>query len=209
METGLLAAFWIVSFSLVMTPGADWAYVISAGMRARALAPALVGMLLGYLMITLVVAAGVGALVASVPAILTALTFFGAAYLLWLGLHILVRRPTPTVDEEQTSGPWYAWTVRGFAISGLNPKALLLFLALLPQFTRPDAGWPISAQVTALGFVQIVNCALVYSLVGISLKLVSRTRPKVAGMVSQFSGVVMIAIAFLLLVEQVLVMTGA
>jgi threonine/homoserine/homoserine lactone efflux protein len=209
VEIQLLAAFWVVSFSLAMTPGADWAYTISAGLRDHGLAPAVAGILLGHLMFMLVVAAGVGALVASVPTILTALTFIGVAYLLWLGIGILRKPPVPTIGEEQTSGSWYAWTVRGFAISGLNPKVLLLFLALLPQFTRPDAEWPIFAQIIAMGCVHIVNCALVYSLVGIGAKVVLRTRPKVARMVSQFSGAAMIAIAFLLLAEQMLVLRGA
>jgi threonine/homoserine/homoserine lactone efflux protein len=209
VEIQVLVAFWVVSSALVMTPGADWAYAIAAGTRDRAVAPAVVGMLLGYVMITLVVAAGVGALVASIPAILMVLTLLGAAYLLWLGVGVLVRPPMPSTGEEQTSGPWYAWTVRGFAISGFNPKALLLFLALLPQFTRANALWPISAQITAMGLVQIVNCAFVYSLVGIGSKLALRTRPKMARMVSRFSGAAMITIAFLLLAEQVLVMMGA
>ena len=209
MDLGLLAAFWVVSFSLVMTPGADWAYAISAGMRGRALAPAVAGMLLGYLTITLVVAAGVGALVARLPSILTALTFLGAAYLLWLGIGILVRPPEPTAGEERTSGSWSAWTIRGFAVSGVNPKALLLFLALLPQFTRSDAGWPMSVQIAAMGLVQIVNCAVVYSLVGVGSKIVLRTRPKVARVVSRASGAAMIAVGFLLLVEQGFVVGGA
>lgn len=113
MDIGFVAAFWVVSFSLAVTPGTDWAYTISAGMRDRALAPAVAGILLGHLVFMLVVAAGVGALVASVPIFLTALTFIGTAYLLWLGVGILVRPPVPTVDEEPSSGSWYAWTARG------------------------------------------------------------------------------------------------
>lgn len=209
METGLVAAFWVVSMSLVMTPGADWAYAISAGMKDRTLAPALAGMLLGYLMITLVVAAGVGALVTSVPVILTVLTVLGAAYLLWLGVGVLVRPPVPAAGETRTSGAWFAWTVRGFVISGVNPKALLLFLALLPQFTRPEAGWPVSGQIAAMGFVHMVNCALIYSLVGIGSKVVLRTRPTVARLVGQVSGAAMIAIALLLLAEQAFALGNA
>jgi threonine/homoserine/homoserine lactone efflux protein len=202
---GMLTAFWVVSFSLVMVPGADWAYAISAGMRERAIAPAIAGMLCGYLMITLVVAAGVGALVASVPAILTVLTFLGAGYLLWLGWNTLARPSAPGVaqDDAASSTP-SGWVLRGFAVSGVNPKALLLFIALLPQFTRRDVEWSIAEQIGALGLVQIVNCAVVYSLVAVGSKFVLRTRPKVARMVSQFSGAAMIVIALLLLVEQLL-----
>jgi threonine/homoserine/homoserine lactone efflux protein len=186
----------------VMVPGADWAYAISAGLRERAIAPAIAGLLAGYLMITLVVAAGVGALVASVPMVLTVLTFVGAAYLLWLGANVLVNPSIPTVGDADGSGSRLGWVFRGFAISGVNPKALLLFVALLPQFTRQGEAWSVPAQIGALGFVQIVNCAVVYSLVAVGSKYVLRARPSAARMVNKFSGSAMIFIALLLLVEQ-------
>jgi threonine/homoserine/homoserine lactone efflux protein len=201
MAISMLTAFWVVSFSLVMVPGADWAYAISAGMRDRAM-PALAGLLAGYLMITGVVAAGVGALVASVPVVLTVLTFVGAAYLFWLGANILARPSVPTAGGEQVSKTSLGWTIKGFAVSGANPKALLLFLALLPQFTRQGAAWCIPAQIGVLGLVQIVNCAVVYSFVAAGSKYVLRARPEAARRVSQFSGAAMILIALLLLTEQ-------
>jgi threonine/homoserine/homoserine lactone efflux protein len=204
VEISLLTAFWLVSLSLVMVPGADWAYAIAAGLRDRAIAPAITGMLFGYLAITVVVAAGIGALVASVPAILTVLTVVGAGYLLWLGGNILARPSALTVADEGVTDTRLKWSIRGFATSGLNPKALLLFLALLPQFTRRTGGWPISEQIAAMGIVHIVNCAVVYTLVGVGSKIVLRTRPKVARRVSQVSGAAMIVIAVLLLLEQLL-----
>lgn len=203
MAISMLAAFWLLSFSLVMVPGADWAYAIAAGMREKALAPALGGMLLGYLMITAVVSAGVGALVASVPSILSVLTVLGAGYLLWLGGNVLARPAIPTTADGQAAGA-LGWLARGFVVSGMNPKALLLFLALLPQFTNRSNAWPVGMQIAALGLVQIANCALVYSLVGLGAKIVLRTRPKVARLVSQFSGLAMLSIGVLLLAEQVL-----
>jgi len=198
----MLTAFWFLSFSLVLTPGADWAYAISAGMREKAIAPAVAGMLSGYLMITLVVAAGVGALVASDPTILAGLTVLGAGYLLWLGFHILAHPSVPSAGEQQTSSTWLGWAARGFVVSGMNPKAILLFLALLPQFTTRDGAWSIPAQITAMGLVQIANCAVVYSLVGLASKIVLRTRPAAARRVSQFSGTAMIVIAIGLLAGQ-------
>jgi len=198
----LLTAFWIVSFSLVMVPGADWAYAITAGMRRGAILPAITGMLSGYLMITLVVAAGIGALVASVPGALTALTLVGAAYLLWLGGNVLARPGAPGAAPGRMASTRLGWVVRGFAVSGMNPKALLLFIALLPQFTRQGQAWPISAQIGALGAVQMINCAVVYSSVAVGAKFILGSRPKASRMVSQFSGAAMILVALLLLLEQ-------
>jgi threonine/homoserine/homoserine lactone efflux protein len=204
MEISLLTAFWVVSFSLVMVPGADWAYAISAGLRERAIAPAITGMLLGYLAITLVVAAGIGALVASVPTLLNFLTIVGAGYLLWLGRNILARPSVLTIADRQMTKTSLEWFIRGFAISGLNPKALLLFLALLPQFTSRAGAWPVSEQIGTLGLVHMANCAVVYAAVGVGSKIVLRTRPKFSRLVSQVSGAAMILIGALLLIEQVI-----
>src|ERR1700743_3033362 len=110
VETGLLTAFWLLSFSWGVVPGADWASAVWGGWRGRAIAPAVTGMLCGYLAITIVVAAGIGALVASVPAILTVLTFVGAGYLLWLGGNILARPSVPAVVEERAADTGLKWS---------------------------------------------------------------------------------------------------
>ncbi|CAJ48291.1 putative amino acid efflux protein, partial [Bordetella avium 197N] len=204
VETGMLLSFWIVSLSLVIVPGPDWAYVISAGLRHRAIAPALGGMLSGYMMITLLTAAGIGALVVSEPRILTLLSVVGAAYLLWLGAGKLKHPAAAVSSGAGVQGSWRAWAARGFLVSGVNPKVLLLYLALLPQFTTRDSAWPIATQITVLGLVQILNCALVYSLVGAGAKTLLGARPEAARRVGQFSGVAMIVIALMLLAEQLI-----
>ena len=82
MSFAALTAFWAVSFLLVITPGADWAYVISAGLRGRRLVlPAVIGLVCGALLATLAVAAGVGSLVAQNPVLLTALFSVGVGVL--------------------------------------------------------------------------------------------------------------------------------
>lgn len=207
MEASLLTAFWVVSFSLVMVPGADWAYAISAGLRGRMVAPAVGGMLLGYLAITIVVAAGIGKLVTRVPSVLTILTVVGGAYLLWLGIRTLMRPPELSAGQDEAQKSPWGWSMRGFAISGLNPKALLLFVALLPQFVRSQAGWSAAGQIVALGCVHMVNVGSVYSVVGLGSKIVLSTRPKAARRVSQLSGVAMILVAILLFAEQVYAFT--
>ena len=202
MTAGSLAAFWAVSMLFVITPGADWAYAIAAGLRRRAVAPAVAGLLLGHAVATVVVAAGVGALIAGMAGAMTALTVAGSGYLLWLGAGLLAHPPVPQTGDELSAGSWVDWTIRGFCVSGLNPKVFLLFLALLPQFTDPAASWAIPAQITALGALHVVNCGAVYVLVGYSSQAVLRTRPRAARAVSRVSGVAMIAIALVLLGER-------
>lgn len=203
MTVSILAAFWAVSFLFVITPGVDWAYVISAGIRGRWVVPAVAGLLAGHLLATLIVAAGAGALLASNPAALSVMTMVGAAYLLWMGVNMLCNPSTPAAGEEKAES-WSRWMLRGFCVSGLNPKVFLLFLALLPQFTDPLSNWPVATQIIALGLLHLVSCGIIYLLVGYSARSVLQTRPAAARTVSRLSGVAMIAIAALLLGERLL-----
>ena len=202
MAIGLFAAFWAVSILFVITPGMDWAYAISAGMQGRMVIPAVSGLLLGHFVAIMIVAAGIGALVASNPVALTVLTVIGATYLLWLGFNMFTHPSVPNAGQVQESNSWRHWTIKGACVSGLNPKVFLLFLALLPQFTDPTGSWSIPVQIIALGVMHILSCGTVYFLVGFCAQTVLRTRPKAAQYVSQISGLAMIVIALLLLVEQ-------
>lgn len=204
MAVGSVAAFWAVSLLLVLVPGADWAYAITAGLRDRTILPAVGGLLAGYLLLTAVVAAGVAALVARSSLVLTALTTAGAVYLVWLGITTVARPSPPRAAEEGGAGSWLRRAARGAGISGLNPKALLLFLALLPQFTAGGTSWPFAARIALLGLVHTANCAVVYTGVGTTARRVLRTRPAVAKAVTRCSGIAMILIGALLLAERLL-----
>lgn len=203
MSLSMFAAFWAVSVLFVITPGADWAYAISAGIRGRRVVPAVAGMLSGHLVATLIVAAGVGSVISGAPGVMTILTVAGAGYLLWLGLGMLRHPSAPAVPNED-AGSRLKWAFKGFCISGLNPKVFLLFLALLPQFTDVHAAWPLPLQMIALGLVHVISCGVVYLLVGYCSSTVLRTRPRAAQNVSRISGGLMIIIAGLLLTEQFL-----
>ncbi|MEG0859776.1 MAG: LysE family transporter [Pseudomonas sp.] len=202
MTLSALAAFWAVSFLFVITPGVDWAYAISAGVRGRFVVPAVAGLLSGHIVATLIVAAGVGGLLMNVPFALTALTLAGAGYLLWLGLNMLLSPSAPAQGAAAETGTWSGWAAKGLCVSGLNPKVILLFLALLPQFTNPLAAWPVPVQILVLGMLHAFSCAAVYLAVGFGARAVLSTRPGAALMVSRLSGAAMIVIALLLAAER-------
>jgi threonine/homoserine/homoserine lactone efflux protein len=195
-------AFWAVSILFIITPGADWAYAITAGLRNRSVVPAVAGMLAGHVLATVVVAAGVGVLVARTPAVLTVLTFAGALYLAWLGVGLLRRPAVPRAGVEAVTMSPARQALTGVGVSALNPKVFLLFLALLPQFSDPGATWPVGTQMMVLGAVHVASCALVYFAVGLASRRVLATRPAAARVVTRVSGVLMTVIALVLLVEQ-------
>jgi threonine/homoserine/homoserine lactone efflux protein len=204
MSISTMLAFWGVSALFVITPGADWAYAITAGLRYRTVLPAVGGLLAGHLAATLAVAAGLAAVMARSPLVLSVLTTAGAMYLLWLGWNMSCGPVEVTAADgcaAEPSVPWVRQAIGGFGVSGLNPKVFLLFLALLPQFVDPGAAWPPYAQIVALGVVHVASCAVVYLAVGAGARAVLSTRPSVASTVTRLSGCVLLVIGAVLLIE--------
>jgi threonine/homoserine/homoserine lactone efflux protein len=91
--------------------------------------------------------------------------------------------------------------VRGLGVSALNPKGLLIFLALLPQFTNPRWSWPLTAQLGLLGLVFAASCGAFYLGLGSAARKILAARPAAARAVTRFSGVAMVVIGALLLVR--------
>ena len=198
------AAFWLLSLALAVTPGADWAYAITAGLRYRTVVPAVSGLLLGHLAATVLVAAGVASLLARSPLVMTMLTTAGAVYLVWLGVGTLTRPSTPQAGTEAAGRSWVRQAAKGFGISGLNPKVFLLFLALLPQFTDPESPTSIGVQILLLGLLHVATCAVIYTGVGTGARVLLAARPSAAIMVARFSGAAMTVLGAILLVEQLI-----
>ncbi|MEG3627337.1 LysE family translocator [Streptomyces poriticola] len=204
MDSGTLLSFLALDLLLVCVPGADWAYAISAGLRDRAVTWAVGGLVAGYALHTALAAAGLAVLVAGSPALLTALTVVGAAYLVWLGWSVLRRPGTPgTAGETVASATPARVFLRGATISGLNPKGLLLYLSLLPQFLVTGEGHlPVPVQTVALGLTHMACCAAVYLTVGIAARAVLGARPAAARAVTRTSGAAMLGIGAFLLVQR-------
>ncbi|MFE7960516.1 LysE family translocator [Streptomyces sp. NPDC057413] len=219
MDSATLLSFLALDFLLVCVPGADWAYAIAAGLGGRSVTLAVSGLVAGYALHTALASAGLAVLVAGSPALLTALTVAGAGYLVRLGWTVL-RRPgvpgdgVPAVDGDGARGgapggarggaPGGARVFgRGAAISGLNPKGLLLYLSVLPQFLAVrGARLPVPAQTAVLGVLHMACCAAVYCGVGLLARAVLGARPAAARAVTRTSGAAMLGIGAFLLVER-------
>jgi threonine/homoserine/homoserine lactone efflux protein len=202
MAASSVAAFWVVAILLIIVPGPDWAFTIGAGLRGGSVAAAVGGLAIGYATISGVVTAGVGALVARTPDVLTGLTVAGGLYLMWHGARTLAQPAAPIAAAGAPASSNRALLVRGIGVSGLNPKGLLVLLALLPQFASPHGSWPLSAQLGLLGLVFTLSCALFYLALGSSARRVLHTRPRAAAALSRLSGAAMFVIGALLLAER-------
>jgi threonine/homoserine/homoserine lactone efflux protein len=202
MAVSSIAAFWAVAALLIAVPGADWAYVIGTVLAGRSVVLAVSGIALGY--------AGMTTVVARTPASLIALTVAGGCYLVWLGSRTLIRpagHGTATgvpAENPATARGDQATLVKGIGVSGLNPKGLLVFLALLPQFVSPRESWPLAVQLGILGLVFTLSCAVFYLSMGWFIRRILSASPAAARVITRVSGAAMIVIGALLLAERLL-----
>jgi threonine/homoserine/homoserine lactone efflux protein len=203
MAVSSVAAFWAVALLLIVVPGPDWAFVLGSGLRGRTVLPAVGGLVLGYAMVTVVVAAGVGAVIARSPQFLTVLTVIGGAYLLWHGIRTLTGSGARPGQPGRPGLP-RGTLARGVGVSALNPKGLLIFLALLPQFTSPHAVWPEAAQLAFLGLVFMLTVAAFYLCLGSLARKILHERPAALHLITRLSGAAMAVVGTVLLTARLI-----
>jgi threonine/homoserine/homoserine lactone efflux protein len=207
MNPQLFLTFLVVAGALACTPGVDWAYSITAGLRQRSFVPAVAGLCGGYVLHTALLVAGLAALLTGVPGMLGWLTVAGAAYLLWLGVATLRSwRGASFGGSRGDVAPanQFRTFLQGMGTSGINPKGLLFYVALVPQFVSPEAPLPVPVQSGLLGLTFVVLVAVVYSCVALLARKLLHSRPAAARRVTLASGVVMVALGAVLLSEQLL-----
>jgi threonine/homoserine/homoserine lactone efflux protein len=196
------ASFGALDLLLVMTPGADWAFAIAAGLRRDGVIAAIAGLAAGYLAQAALVAAGLGALLARNADALRIITIAGTAYLLGLGIAVL-RHPAPVEAAHQPARSRLRGGLRGAAVSGLNPKGILLVFVVLPQFVVAKAAWPVRVQLAALGVFHAAACAVIYLSVALAAHRLLGSKPSAARIVGRVSGATMIVVALALTLERV------
>ena len=162
-STAQLVAFGLTSFILIVVPGPSVLFVISRSLslgRPAGLAT-VIGNAAGEYVLVIAVAVGIGPLVEDSIVAFTAIKFAGAAYLIYLGIQALRHRRS--VAAALNAGQARTSTRRilrdGFIVGVTNPKGIIFFAAVLPQFVDRSAGH-IPLQLLFLGCV-FVAIALV------------------------------------------------
>jgi homoserine/homoserine lactone efflux protein len=135
-----------------LTPGAGaintMSNALSAGFRRSIWG--ILGQQLALVVHVVIVAAGVGLLVSSSPLAFQVIRYVGALYLVYLGIRKLLARAQPSAEAGAagTGDSGGSMLLRGLWVNLLNPKAIVFFLAFMPQFIRPDR--PLLPQYTVL-----------------------------------------------------------
>lgn len=183
MTSAAIAGIALVALGMVLTPGPNMMYLVSRSISQgwQAGIVSLGGTVLGFVIYMSMANLGFAAVFVLVPWLYVCLKVAGAAYLLYLAWSTL--RPGGSSLFDQRDLPrdsrWELFRM-GLVTNLLNPKAAVMYLALIPQFIVPSEGHVV-AQGFILGAVQIsvstfVNACIVLAAGAISSFL--RRRPE-------------------------------
>jgi len=206
IDPSLLGGFIVASVAIVVSPGPDTVLILRyalTGGRGIGLA-AVSGVQLGLLVHITLAVLGISLIIASSPVLFRAVAVAGAAYLAWLGVQSLRGEgglELKTQGPKATAGR----ALREAALCNiLNPKVILWFLALLPNFVDPGRNVP--GQVIALSLVLIAINIAWQAPMALAADGVRRWlgRPEVRRTVNRASGAMLIGMAVLMLAQNIL-----
>jgi homoserine/homoserine lactone efflux protein len=150
--------FVVTEVLLCLTPGPAVLFVVSCGLSrgGRAALWANAGILSGNAFYFVVSAFGLGAVLLGSHHLFTIVKYLGAGYLVWLGIRTIrgAGLALPTHPQVQPVAQRWGMLARGFVLQAANPKALMFFVALLPQFMNTNKA--IAPQVVILGVTSAV-----------------------------------------------------
>lgn len=151
-----LLAFTLASFVLIVIPGPSVLFAISRALaygRRVALAT-VVGGAAGSFTAAMAVAVGIGAIVQTSAVVYTAIKLAGGAYLVYLGVQAIRHRKALREAFEAQAAPISGGrtVVQGFIVGVTNPKTVVYFAAILPQFVDPSGGHA-SLQMVLMGAI--------------------------------------------------------
>lgn len=155
MTATLLVSFLFAITVLTLTPGFDTALVLrtSAAQGWKRASATAVGVTLGCLVWGIAVGLGLGALLLASEMAYSLLKWAGAAWLLYLGVMLLLRprvqtRHSVTIEKGRQS--YLSCFSRGLLGNMLNPKVGVFYVTFLPQFIPPGASVPLWCSLMAL-----------------------------------------------------------
>jgi threonine/homoserine/homoserine lactone efflux protein len=192
--------FVLLSFILIVIPGPNVLFVVSRSLtlgRAAGVGTAVGGQLGVYAQVA-AVAFGIGAIVERSMAVFTAIKLAGAAYLVYLGVQAVRHRKTLWAAlEAAVEAKSLRRIVRDGVVVGMsNPKSIVFFTAVLPQFVDRSAGHvPVQMLLLGLLFLAMaVLCDCTYALAAGTARVWLARSPRRLELIGGAGGLAMIGI---------------
>ncbi|CDG82865.1 leucine efflux protein LeuE [Janthinobacterium agaricidamnosum] len=176
--------FLLGTVFIVILPGPNSMYVLSVAAQrgVRQAYKGAAGICVGDIVLMVLSACGVASLLKASPALFYVVKYIGAAYLAWIGLHMLAgcwrklrhhAQLAPAVTQPvKESDPFR----KALLISLMNPKAILFFISFFIQFVDPEFGKPV-LSFALLGLVcQILSWSYLTALIFLGARLADTFR---------------------------------
>ena len=156
--------FALTVLPLIFTPGPDMLFILSQvmGKDAKAGMMATLGVCCGYLVHSILVALGIAAIIVSFPVLFETIRWLGIAYLLYLAFSLLksvFSKKALNIEKKTSANP----IKKGFFTALLNPKGMLIYFAILPQFIDKSANTVSQGLILSFIFISlifVVYCSL-------------------------------------------------
>jgi threonine/homoserine/homoserine lactone efflux protein len=191
--------FLLASVVVIVTPGQDMILVMSRSVThgTRAGLATAAGVSVGLVGHTVLATVGLGALLRTSDWLFTAIKFAGAAYLVYLGIQLLLTRSAHLSAAASAPHSLARLFVTGAVSNISNPKIAVFYFAFLPQFVARDAARP-TLTILVLGLVFAALTFFIKGPVAVFAGRLSawfRSRPAALVWLHRFSGVVMVGLA--------------
>jgi threonine/homoserine/homoserine lactone efflux protein len=164
LATSRLIPFLLTVYVVILIPGPSVMFTVSRGVALgrRAALTTVLGNTAGLSAQLVVVVIGLGQLLAASQTVFTVMKLAGAAYLVYLGVNSIRHRKMTAVEmSAQSAKPMPTRRIirEGFVVGASNPKGLVIFTAILPNFVNRGAG-DITLQLATLGAICVVVALL-------------------------------------------------
>jgi homoserine/homoserine lactone efflux protein len=197
MSWKIWTLFAVTETILCLTPGPAVLLVVAQGLSRGRIAAlwSSIGILAGNAFYFLISATGLGAILLASYSLFSLIKWIGAGYLVWLGIVTIFSRSSvasaPRANALAVSSA--RMTFNGFILQASNPKALIFFAALLPQFIDPRAS--VAIQVAMLAATSITIEFFVLLAYGTAAGRLTHlaTRPRFAQATNTAAGAMLIA----------------
>lgn len=201
MNPHTFALYVAAEAALSLSPGPAVLLVVAYGLARgwRLSIFATLGILAANAIYFAISATGLGVLIQSSHDVFTAIKWLGAAYLAWLGLSALLGKPgalSIASAKAREASPLRIF-IAGLTLQLANPKSLLFFVAILPQFVDPDL--PVASQMIWLALGSMLPEFAILAGYGALAGRASRvaTQQRFARWTERLSGGLMVAAAAL------------
>jgi threonine/homoserine/homoserine lactone efflux protein len=197
-----LGLFLITLLGMILIPGPDLIFVTSRAVSTGRMAAfqSSLGIAAGYLVYTACVALGVELLFKTWPILFDVLKTAGLIYLVYLAYKLF--RSTHSPMDSAALAPFANRKnfKQGLITSALNPKGLLFFFSILPQF-YVEASLPFWLFACIFGVITSLMCLIVYSTIGITIASMSKkwvASSQQGAVISKATSLVLIALVIIM-----------